>query len=161
MRSRRDKLPRSCISKGRLARISRAAPKARLEETGLRLTFQIDSSACDSASRPLANVVDAGTLSISDASISAVCGQVHAQCSEYLLPAAASHTVAHGVTSLPVPAVVGIAIKALAPTPDNWVPPRRCCSSSSKRPDGVGVSMTLAQSMTLPPPSAMMHSTSA
>lgn len=45
----------------------------------------------------------------------AASGQVQCWCSECLRPAAWSQIVAQGVTSLPVPAVVGMAISALWP----------------------------------------------
>src|SRR5450830_1648632 len=87
--------------------------------------------------------------------------RVKSGCREYLLPAAVSQMVAHGVTSLPVPAVVGMAIRVLAPIPDSGAASRKCESNSSKRPEGVLLSMALAQSITLPPPKATMQSTSA
>jgi hypothetical protein len=87
----------------------RAALTARLADTGLRCTFHSDSSACDSASSPLASVAACGRLSIRSASTMAASGQVHGSCSDSLRARAWSHTVAQGVTSLPVPAVVGMA----------------------------------------------------
>jgi hypothetical protein len=96
-----------------VASTSRAAATAWLSEMGLAFTFQMDSSACDSASSPLCSVTGAGSVSISSGSITAASGQVCGRCSEYLLLAARSQIVAHGVTSLPVPAVVGTAISGL------------------------------------------------
>src|SRR5450830_411075 len=49
----------------------------------------------------------------------------------------------------------------LAPIPDSGAASRKCESNSSKRPEGVLLSMALAQSITLPPPKATMQSTSA
>jgi len=88
----------------------RAAATAWVSETGLALTFQIDSSACDSASRPAASVGPAGSERASSGSTIAASGHVSRRCSEYFWPASRSQIVAHGVTSLPVPAVVGTAI---------------------------------------------------
>ncbi len=62
----------------------RAALTARLADTGLRCTFQSDSSACDSASSPLASVAAWGRLSMRSASTMAACGQVHGNCSDSL-----------------------------------------------------------------------------
>ncbi len=80
-----------------------------MSDTGLALTFQIDSSACDSASSPAASVGPAGSETVSSGSTMAAAGQVSGRNSEYLRCAARSQIVAHGVTSLPVPAVVGTA----------------------------------------------------
>ena len=55
-RARSSGLPRSSTSSGSTSMMSRAASTAKLAETGLALTFQMLSSACDSASRPVASV---------------------------------------------------------------------------------------------------------
>ena len=110
--SRRSSRRGARISAGRVATMVRTALAARLDDTGLRCTFHSDSSACDSASRPLASVAPAGRLTISAGSTIEASGQVHGRCSECLRERPASHSVAQGVTSLPVPAVVGIAISA-------------------------------------------------
>ena len=65
------------------ASTSRAAATACLSEIGLALMFQIDSSACESASSPAASVGPAGSESVSSGSTIAASGQVSARCSEY------------------------------------------------------------------------------
>ncbi|MNH08670.1 hypothetical protein D3C79_680940 [compost metagenome] len=130
------------------------ADTAKVSEMGLALWFQIASRACDSASSPVDTVTRPGTLSISCGSINATCGQVHARCREYFFCRALSHNVAQGVTSLPVPAVVGAAISGLCRAGVNDLPLASNSSSSSKLPDCVPTISALAVSMALPPPRA-------
>ncbi|MNW08348.1 hypothetical protein D3C71_2051150 [compost metagenome] len=63
--------------------------------------------------------------------------------------------VAQGVTSLPVPAVVGAAISVLARAGTNALPVDSRASSSSKLPDPEPTINALAVSMALPPPTAI------
>ncbi len=154
MRARSAQIARLASSAGSVARTSRAAATAKTSETGLALTFQIASSACDSASSALCRVTPRGSVSISCGSTSAASGQVSRRCSECFLPAARSQIVAHGVTSLPVPAVVGTAISALTRCGVKAAPVVSCAISSSKRPLAVPTISALAVSMALPPPTA-------
>ena len=69
MRRRSSMSPRFFISAGRVGEHHAApASTAWLSDTGLALMFQIDSSACDSASRPAARVGPAGSESVSSGS---------------------------------------------------------------------------------------------
>ncbi|MNN57004.1 hypothetical protein D3C81_1719670 [compost metagenome] len=131
------------------------AEMAKVSESGLALMFQIDSSACDRASSPVETVTLAGTVSINCGSMMATLGQVQSRCREYFLWLAASQIVAQGVTSLPVPAVVGAAISCLLRTGTKGLPLASNASSSSKRPDSVPTISALAVSMALPPPTAI------
>ncbi|MOA65183.1 hypothetical protein D3C78_1914770 [compost metagenome] len=63
--------------------------------------------------------------------------------------------VAQGVTSLPVPAVVGAAISNLLRAGTKGLPVASRVSNSSKLPDSVPTISALAVSMALPPPTAM------
>ena len=110
IRTRRSRLPRSSTNPGRHSRISVAALTAWLVETGLPFTFQMLSSEWESASRAVLTVNSRGIPSISSGSISASVAYKDRRDREYLRPVPVSHTVAQLVTSLPVPAVVGMAI---------------------------------------------------
>ncbi len=159
MAPRSAMLPGRALSCGSVATISRAAATAKVSETGFALTFQIDSSACESASSPLCSVTDAGSDSISSGSSNATAGQVCSRCSEYFFCAPRSQMVAHGVTSLPVPAVVGTAISVFARAGTKPLPAARAATSSSKRPLAVPTISAFAVSIALPPPSATITST--
>ncbi|MCY1504170.1 hypothetical protein D9M68_383270 [compost metagenome] len=138
--------------------MSRTAETAKVSETGLAFTFQIASSACDSASSPVDTVVPAGTESMSSGSTMAASGQVASRCSEYFFWLPASQMVAHGVTSLPVPAVVGTAISGLTLAGTKGLPVASSATSSSNCPLAVPTIRALAVSMALPPPTATMAS---
>src|SRR5829696_6772524 len=90
-------------SRGRVSMIERAASTASVSETGFELTFQIDSSECESASRALLSITLSGAESVSAGSTSAQVGHVSRTCSEYFRPVleVRSQSVAQGVTSLP------------------------------------------------------------
>ncbi len=90
----------------------------------------------------------------------AVSGQVSGKCNECFLPASRSHIVAHGVTSLPVPAVVGTAINVFTRCGLNGAPFVSNAISSSKRPLDVPTISALAVSIALPPPTATIASQS-
>jgi hypothetical protein len=94
------------------------------------------------------------TGGINCGSIIATRGQVQSRCSEYFFWLALSQIVAHGVTSLPVPAVVGAAINCLQRAGVNGLPAASSANSSSKCPDSVPTINALAVSMALPPPTA-------
>src|SRR6218665_2300642 len=83
MAERKLWLPRSLASRGRQCMMSLAAEMANTSETGLALTFQIDSSACDSASSPVEMVMFRGRLDIRSGSTIAALGQVQSRCKEY------------------------------------------------------------------------------
>src|SRR6185369_14230190 len=108
MRLARDIDVRSAWSRGaarsfgRVAITPRAASTARVSETGLWFTFQIDSSECESASSALLRRTLSGAESVSDGSTTACSGHDCSTCSEYFFgaPEVRSHSVAHGVTSL-------------------------------------------------------------
>jgi hypothetical protein len=68
---------------------------------------------------------------------------------------AESQIVAQGVTSLPVPAVVGAAISILLRAGTKGFAVASSASNSSKCPDSVPTISALAVSMALPPPTAM------
>ena len=68
-----------------------------------------------------------------------------------------SQTVAQEVTSLPVPAVVGMAMIGVRPSASPSLPLTRWRRTVSKSPDAAA--RTLAASITEPPPSATMAST--
>ncbi|MNS81223.1 hypothetical protein D3C72_1149300 [compost metagenome] len=155
MRARRSRLLRSRCSLGRQSRMSSIADTAKVSESGLALTFQIASRAWDSASSPVDTVTAGGTVSISSGSTIASFGQVHSRCREYFFCAALSQRVAQGVTSLPVPAVVGIAIRALLRAGVKGWPSASKPSNSSNCPESVPTIRALAVSMALPPPRAM------
>src|SRR5690606_13578010 len=123
MRERSSLLVRSCTSWGRHSRMSSMADMAKVSEIGLALTFQIDSKAWDSASRPVEMVTASGTVSISSGSMIAAVGQVQCRGKEYLRCWAEFQRVAQGVTSLPVPAVVGAAIRLLQYAGSGSAPP--------------------------------------
>jgi hypothetical protein len=161
MRPRSSRLPSSRIRRGSTSRMSFTAEIANASEIGLALTFQIDSSACDKASSPLCSVTAGGSESISSGSMRAALGQVCGRCSEYFFWLSRSQMVAQGVTSLPVPAVVGTAIKALTACGVKAAPVASRPISSWKRPLAVPTMRALAVSMALPPPTATMTSTSA
>ena len=122
--------------------------------------FQIDSSACESASSPAASVGPAGSESVSSGSTSAASGQVSGRCSEYFLPAARCHTVAQPVTSLPVPEVVGTAISVLTRCGVNGLPVASSATRASNSPLSVPTISALAVSRALPPPTATITSLS-
>ena len=120
--------------------------------------FQIDSSACESASSPAESVGAAGSESVSSGSTSAASGQVSGRCSEYFLPAARFHTVAQPVTSLPVPEVVGTAISVLTRCGVNGLPVASSVTRASNSPLSVPTISALAVSRALPPPTATITS---
>src|SRR5262245_49410030 len=113
---RRLRSPGAAINDGNVAMTARAAWTASVSETGLLCTFQIDSSECESASSALMRVTAAGAESVSSGSTSAASGHDSSTFSEYFFGAAElrSQSVAQGVASLPVPAVVGTAINGNA-----------------------------------------------
>ena len=76
----------------------------------LAFLFHVDSSACDTTSRPVETVVSNGTEIVNSESKSAVFGYRSIPVTEYFLLEAWSQMVPNEVTSAPVPAVVGIAI---------------------------------------------------
>src|SRR6218665_3948302 len=76
MAERKLWLPRSVGRRGRQCMMSWAAEMANTSETGLAFTFQIDSSACDSASSPVEMVMFRGRLDIRSGSTIAALGQV-------------------------------------------------------------------------------------
>ena len=76
--------------------------------------------------------------------------------SEYFFIAVVSQTVAQDVTSLPVPAVVGMAMIGVRPSVSPSFPVSRWRRTVSKSP--LAAARTLAASMTEPPPSATMAS---
>ncbi|ALV58899.1 hypothetical protein TQ36_22005 [Burkholderia cenocepacia] len=145
--------PRPCIS-------SRAACTARPRVTGFAWTFQMLSSACDNASRPLASVGCIGRPTIRRGSTITVSGKRSGRDSDSLRALCGSQTVAHRVTSLPVPAVVGIATIGSAgrtgASPVVPAAPDRMRSTRSKSP--CSAASTFAESITEPPPSAISTS---
>ena len=142
-----------------MAITSRAAATACVSEIGFEFTFQIDSSECESASRPAASVGPAGSETVSSGSTTAASGQVSFRCSEYffITPGVRSQTVAHGVTSLPVPAVVGTAMSGFTRAGVNGLPVARSCTRSENLPLGVPTIRALAVSSALPPPMPEHH----
>ncbi|MNJ53845.1 hypothetical protein D3C77_492570 [compost metagenome] len=161
IRERSSLFERSRYSCGKHSKMSRIAEIAKLSETGLALIFQIDSRACDKASKPVETVTPAGTVNISSGSIIATFGQVQSRCREYFFWLPLSQIVAHGVTSLPVPAVVGAAIRALLRAGSKALPVASKAKSSSKVPVSVPTINAFAVSMALPPPTAITVSQSA
>ncbi|MNL61839.1 hypothetical protein D3C87_1858120 [compost metagenome] len=81
--------------------------------------------------------------------------QVQSRCREYFFWPSVSQMVAQGVTSLPVPAVVGTAISALLRAGTKGLPVASKASNSSKLPDSVPTISAFAVSIALPPPTAM------
>ncbi|MCY1514723.1 hypothetical protein D9M68_492730 [compost metagenome] len=69
--------------------------------------------------------------------------------------------VAHGVTSLPVPAVVGTAMSVLWRVATKGRSPASPATRSAKRPPSSATISAFAVSMALPPPTATITSTSA
>ena len=127
MALRNSRLDGSTSKPGSVAITVRAASTASVSETGLEFTFQMDSSEWESASSAELRVTAAGAESVSDGSTSAASGHVCSVCSEYFLGVAElrSQSVAHGVTSLPVPAVVGTAMSGNACATSGCAPAER------------------------------------
>ena len=95
MRRRSSMSRRFFISAGSVASTSRAAVTAWLSDTGFALTFQIDSSACDSASRPRRQrTARRAATASAPGRRSPPRARSRGRCSEYFLPAARCQTVA-------------------------------------------------------------------
>ena len=152
IRARRSRLPRSSTNPGRLSRISVAALTAWLVETGLPFTFQMLSREWDRASRAVLIVNARGIPTISSGSISASVAYKDRRDREYLRPVSVSHTDAQLVTSLPVPAVVGMAIIGIDVSASSPAPSSRYRLTAPK--PFPPAATTLAASITDPPPRA-------
>ena len=81
---------------------------------GLCFLHQNASSACAIASSPLAAVTKGGTVSVSSGSTIAAVAKNAGEVSGFFAPRAASLITDTPVTSLPVPAVAGIAMTGSA-----------------------------------------------
>ena len=153
---RRARSRGSASKLGKVAIRVPAASTANASETGLALRFQIDSKACDKASSALTRVTLSGSVKVRAGSTKAISDHKASVWNESLVGVAAvrSHRVAQGVTSLPVPAVVGMEIKGKACAVGGVCPARKATKVSANVPDGGRLKRTLAESMVDPPPIA-------
>ena len=138
----------------RLSNTNCSASSAYNSEVSLALMLQMDSMAWHSASRPEWAVTSAGRFSVNRQSSTACVGRICGLATEYFTPS--SYTTAKCVASLPVPAVVGTAMSG---RPGMAGPGLRRTTSAAGAGWAERWLMSLAVSMTEPPPTASTTST--
>jgi hypothetical protein len=151
----RGSVERSPARNARSAGSARRMPRwAAASVSGVAARLQMASKHWLSASSPVLSVSSHGSVSCRSGSTIAVAGNIRGVPAEALRRASVSQIVAVGVTSAPVPAVVGMATTGIGSRPASaaaW--PSR--SRNEMSAPASTTESTLAVSRALPPPAAI------